>query len=154
MQPLAVVVNLDEFEDGSASLVSAGKAFSGINQFPFKRRPETFDDGVVEASLLAGKTGAHSLASKFSLIKMAGILAFPARLVDQSRRGLTLSDCTPQNLHHEVGLHMLSHRVANHAFRKTVDNARQVEPTLMFGDISNVDVPELIDSGNLEPVLQ
>jgi hypothetical protein len=38
--------------------------------------------------------------------------------------------------------------------RFAVNHPGQVEPALVRGDVGDIDVPELIDAGNLEPLLK
>ena len=92
MQPLTVVINLNELKNGTTGFSLSGKAFLGIDQFPFEGRPEAFDNRIIEASPLAGKTGADALAGEFLLIEVTGVLTSSIRLLDQSRRRLSLAN--------------------------------------------------------------
>ncbi len=75
MQPLTVVIDLNELKDGSAGFVSGSEAFSGVDEFPFKRCPEAFDDRIIEARPFTGEAGADGLSCEFALVETAGILA-------------------------------------------------------------------------------
>jgi len=138
-------------KNGTTGFSLGSKAFPGIDQLSLERRPEAFDNRIVEASPLAGKTGADSLAGEFFLIVVTGVVASPVRLLDQSRRRLLLANGTPQRLHHKINLHVAVHGITDDALREAALHARQVEPAFVSGDVGNVNMPELVNGRDLEP---
>ena len=54
-----------------------GKALNGIDEFAFERRPEAFDERVIEARAFACKAWQHLVCFKFVLIGIRGVLAPP-----------------------------------------------------------------------------
>lgn len=121
MTPLAIVKNLDIFQDCYTCI---GTRFVAMvrRQFVLQATPEIFHRYIIIAFALAGHGGLHAELLKQLAVVMRAILATTVGMMDQSRLRTLVSHDTPQRL-----CHPRPHCIAHDLARKYVLDAGKIK---------------------------
>lgn len=122
-----------------ADFQSAPQALGGRADAPMSSRKCR-----VSAIALAAHRRSHIVARKRALKLMAAILASPIRMKDQPRLWPTPEPRHAQRNRHDAGLHVLSHALTHQLATEQIKHCRQIQPTLIGGDVGDVAAPHLV----------
>ena len=105
---------------------------------------------VIPAVTLAAHGRLHRIALQCVLEVMSAILAAPVRMNYQPGRRLSPEICHAQCIDYQTGLHVFFHTPAHNLTAVQVQQNRQVQPTLVGGDVGDVGCPHLDGFGSVQ----
>lgn len=152
VQPLAIVPNLDELEDGGSRFGLGRKLL--VSTFSFQGGVETFDDRiVVTISRAAHADDTVGFLQQFQ-VSPTGILAAAIAMMEKLSRWLTMEHGHLPGFLYQVDLHPILHSPAHHPARVQIQEGGQVQPALSCIDVGNITNPFLVYPRSLKILIQ
>ena len=142
MATLAVIPDLDPFEDGPSSR-GTGRPDLGVDELGFQGGEETFGQCVIVAVAATAHRHGDILCGERCLIG-GGVLGTAIGMVDEVCAGPAGGQSHREGVEREFRAQMFSHRPADDAARMHIQEHREVEPALMRRDVCDIPHPEAI----------
>ena len=146
VEPLSVVKDFDVVEDRAFRL-GAGGVDLPVDEFGFQRRPEALHPGVVVAVARPAHARDRTVGAQQFPVGVAGVLAAAIRVVEQPGRGPMRLDRPLEGTGDQRGGHRVVRCPAHDLAAARVEHTRDVEPTLLGGNVSDVRLPHLAGPG-------
>ncbi len=113
-----------------------------MNEFGLERAEEALAWRVVETVPGAAHAGLGTDLGQALAVAVAGVLAAPIRVVDESGRWPASGDGHVEGVEGDAGGQTGAHRPADDPAGEEIEHDREIEPALAGRDVSNVGQPE------------
>ena len=149
MSPLAIIEDLDVFEERGSGLTLGGEPGS-VHELGFKRTEEALHRGIVEAITLTAHGDLDVVEPEQLAIVATGVLGATIRVVDRSPWRSPVSDRHLQRILAKGALQTFGHRPADDLHRRQILDSGEVEPAFVRRDVRYVGQPDCIGQGDIE----
>src|SRR6266850_2022124 len=153
MQALAVIEDLDVFEDCSLRLLS-GVEGTEVHEFILQRTEEALGTGVVVAVAFGGHALMQSMGFEQLRIGTDDVLAASISVMNQTGLRSPAAQRHRERIEHEFAVEQVMHRPAHHTPAEQIEQRRQIEPALPGGDERDITHPDPVGSAHLKALLQ
>ena len=148
MAALAVVEDFDEVEDFGPGVSVAGEP-AAVDQLQFEGAPEAFHGGVVVAVAPAAHGGDQAGRLQCRPEVAGGVLDAAVGVEDQTGWGLAVQDRHGEGGEDESRVDGVAHGPTDDPAAVEIEDAGEIKPTLVGGDVGDVGDPDLVGSSGL-----
>ena len=145
MEASAVVKHFNKLKDGLTSFGS-GFEVAAVDQLVLEGAPEGFHGGIIVAVTFAAHGSDGLGLVECVAVVVTGVLDAAVGMKHQAGRGLTMSQGHAPSGQNQFGVDVFAHGPAGEPAAVKVQNAGQIEPAFLGGDIGDVTEPDLVGS--------
>ena len=148
MTALAVIEDFNVVEDFGSGVGSAGELAS-VDQFQFEGAPEAFHGSVVVAVTASAHGGDQTGRLQGCPKVPGGVLNTPVGVEKQSGWRRTMQGRHGESCQDQGGVNCLAHGPADDFAAVEVQNAGEIEPTLVGENVGDIGDPDLVGCSSL-----
>ena len=148
MTALAVIEDFNVVEDFGSGVGSAGELAS-VDQFQFEGAPEAFHGSVVVAVTASAHGGDQTGRLQGCPKVPGGVLNTPVGVEKQSGWRRTMQGRHGESCQDQGGVNCLTHGPADDFAAVEVQNAGEIEPTLVGENVGDIGDPDLVGCSSL-----
>ena len=141
MEPPFVVDLVDEAGKVCGDIVE-GVVFGDVDRLDLERFHEAFGLGVVVGISAPAHRADEAVGLEQGAVRLGGVLRAPIRVVDASRQGPPISDCSLERGDDEARVDRAAESIADHPPRPGVEDYREVDESHRDRDVEPAPDPD------------